>query len=281
MSIHDLKIDPQPFADLVSGAKTCEVRNDDRGFEVGDTVRFPGGHCCTISHIQRGYGLPDGLCVLSYAQDSAAPEQQPVGYADPKSFDNFKNLSHLGGLYLHEWMWAKPAPGLVALYTHADDGEVGRLRAELKAWMNAEADKGIELVQLRRQLAEFKSLHSGEHGLPNDGWPEYHKRKMRTLRDLITGRYEHKMVAVDQKLAQAQALLAKVINSGALSDDQHEDLEADICAAVDVVSTLKKQGFADHLESEAEKATAMPDYKRECVKSPATAQPADGVKSDE
>ena len=75
MQIHDLKIDPQPFADLVSGAKTCEIRNDDRGFEAGDMVRFPGGYTRTISHIQRGYGLPDGLCVLSYAQASAEIER--------------------------------------------------------------------------------------------------------------------------------------------------------------------------------------------------------------
>lgn len=43
--------------------------------------------------------------------------QEPVAYADPKSFENFKNLAHLGGLYTHEWMWANPAPGLAALYT--------------------------------------------------------------------------------------------------------------------------------------------------------------------
>lgn len=33
----------------------------------------------------------------------------------------------------------------------------------------------------------------------------------------------------EQRLANQQALLAKVINSGALSDDQHEELETDIC----------------------------------------------------
>lgn len=72
MTIHNLKIDVAPFNDLLSGAKTGEVRNDDRGFEVGDTVYLT---CTdgrkssrTISHIQRGYGLPIGLCVLSYTR---------------------------------------------------------------------------------------------------------------------------------------------------------------------------------------------------------------------
>lgn len=44
------------------------------------------------------------------------------------------------------------------LYTHADPSEVERLKAELKAWMNAEAEKGIELVQLRQKLAEAQVL---------------------------------------------------------------------------------------------------------------------------
>lgn len=77
---HVLKIHPAPLADLLSGAKTAEVRRNDRGFQVGDTVRlmevnpetgnWTGGadHVRTISHIQTGYGLPDGMCVLSYHQ---------------------------------------------------------------------------------------------------------------------------------------------------------------------------------------------------------------------
>ena len=72
MTIHKLKIDVVPFNDLLSGAKTGEVRKDDRGFEVADTVHLTctDGRTAdqTISHIQRGYGLPDGLCVLSYTR---------------------------------------------------------------------------------------------------------------------------------------------------------------------------------------------------------------------
>lgn len=84
MTVHVLKIKQQPFTDLLSGAKTCEVRNcADRDFRVGDTVRLqelaalgkPGFSGCelerTISHIQVGYGLPEGLCVLSYALPEA------------------------------------------------------------------------------------------------------------------------------------------------------------------------------------------------------------------
>lgn len=52
------------------------------------------------------------------AEDVRAVVEEPAAYADPKSFKNFNNLAHLGGLYTHEWMWARPAAGLVPLYRH-------------------------------------------------------------------------------------------------------------------------------------------------------------------
>ena len=38
MTIHELKIWPQYFDAIASGIKTFEVRKDDRGFAVGDTL---------------------------------------------------------------------------------------------------------------------------------------------------------------------------------------------------------------------------------------------------
>lgn len=82
MTEHILKVHPEPFADLLSGAKTGEVRAcQDRGFQVGDTVLLQetahlGGHGFsgrtmrrTITHVQVGYGLPEWVCVLSYAPE--------------------------------------------------------------------------------------------------------------------------------------------------------------------------------------------------------------------
>ncbi|WP_395454651.1 DUF3850 domain-containing protein [Azospirillum melinis] len=74
--IHELKADPTPFSDLVSGRKRAEVRRDDRGYQVGDKLflcefdreaqAYSGRQCCArVTHIQRDYGLPDGLVVLS------------------------------------------------------------------------------------------------------------------------------------------------------------------------------------------------------------------------
>lgn len=36
--IHELKIDPQYYQRIANGSKTFEVRENDRGFQLGDTV---------------------------------------------------------------------------------------------------------------------------------------------------------------------------------------------------------------------------------------------------
>jgi hypothetical protein len=38
MTEHDLKVAPEHFASLWDGTKTAELRKDDRGFAVGDTL---------------------------------------------------------------------------------------------------------------------------------------------------------------------------------------------------------------------------------------------------
>lgn len=149
------------------------------------------------------------------------------------------------GKGLHEIAWAAGRmPRLGAkLYTHpapADPGEVERLRAENEAFdagmrnlacqlsaggYNANSLTAAQLLEkvqwglthltetharlvdsLRAQLADQEKLHGGELGLPKEGWPEYHKRKMETLRNLTAGHYE-------RKLAERDALLRELADA--------------------------------------------------------------------
>ena len=40
MKLHELKIKAKYYLDIVSGAKTFEIRKDDRDYKVGDLIKF-------------------------------------------------------------------------------------------------------------------------------------------------------------------------------------------------------------------------------------------------
>lgn len=91
---HELKTDPQVFQALVEGKKTYELRKDDRGFAVGDTLtlretKHTGAEMAAgapleytgrfdrriVTHILRGpiYGLMEGWAILSCAARLSYP----------------------------------------------------------------------------------------------------------------------------------------------------------------------------------------------------------------
>jgi Domain of unknown function (DUF3850) len=87
MSEHDLKVWPEFWENLESGRKTFEIRIDDRGFEVGDTLLLrewhPVNHTYsgrkvrrTITHMLRNWrGIQSGYVILSlvpFASDAGA-----------------------------------------------------------------------------------------------------------------------------------------------------------------------------------------------------------------
>jgi hypothetical protein len=80
--VHELKCWPPFFDAIVSGAKTHEIRKDDRGYVVGDLLRlfewsppekgerkgtYTGRACdVLVTHITRDvFGLPSGVVVMS------------------------------------------------------------------------------------------------------------------------------------------------------------------------------------------------------------------------
>ncbi|MGN8247644.1 DUF3850 domain-containing protein [Pseudomonas sp. SMV7] len=173
---HELKIRQTPLADLLSGLKTGEIRDcSDREFAVGDTVllrevddaRDYTGTVLrrTITHVQKHYGLPDHLCVLSYGQPAPQPHPEPIAWMVGTAFWWTKEeaerdaaatglpivgLGPMAGTEPAEQhqaepvAWLDPAAGLswlvdrmtvapgIKLYTHADTGEVERLTEQLE-----------------------------------------------------------------------------------------------------------------------------------------------------
>ena len=74
---HNLKILPEYYLELVSGAKTFELRKDNRNYQIGDTVVFsilnsdgiitPSNTIWKITYVIRGgqYGLDKEYCIFS------------------------------------------------------------------------------------------------------------------------------------------------------------------------------------------------------------------------
>lgn len=75
MKTHDLKIDKEHLDAILEGRKTCEIRKNDRGYQVGDTLlltQFPYSETgftdtynVTITHIDT-YAQQDDYVVLSF-----------------------------------------------------------------------------------------------------------------------------------------------------------------------------------------------------------------------
>lgn len=54
----------------------------------------------------------------------AAMDSEPVAYADPQSFDNFKSNGGKNAACTKEWMWRDHSAGLIPLYRHAQPAQV-------------------------------------------------------------------------------------------------------------------------------------------------------------
>ncbi|HEJ0092791.1 TPA: hypothetical protein SLO54_001097 [Citrobacter freundii] len=62
-----------------------------------------------------GYAMADAVKVIGGV--IAAFDAEPVAYADPQAFDNFKSNGGKNAACTKEWMWRDPSDGLIPLYT--------------------------------------------------------------------------------------------------------------------------------------------------------------------
>lgn len=79
VTVHDLKILPQYFEEVIKGHKRFELRKDDRDYKVGDRIvlnEYENGEytgrkstAFPIRYILRNcpeYGLKDGYCIIGF-----------------------------------------------------------------------------------------------------------------------------------------------------------------------------------------------------------------------
>lgn len=73
-TMHILKCDKKPFYLMRTGIKTAEFRKNDRDFKVGDIlvlmewdgITYTGSNVSfVITHMQDGYGIPEGYVMIS------------------------------------------------------------------------------------------------------------------------------------------------------------------------------------------------------------------------
>lgn len=80
---HDLKIWPTYFGAILNGDKTFELRKDDRGFHLGDTLhlreyylpeeKYTGRYIqAVVTHIYKGEMVANGYCAMSFKITAAS-----------------------------------------------------------------------------------------------------------------------------------------------------------------------------------------------------------------
>ncbi len=158
---HELKIRQTPLADLLSGLKTGEVRDcSDREFAVGDTVllrEIDDGRDYTgavlrrtITHVQKHYGLPDHLCVLSYGHPAPQPHPEPIAWMVGTAFWWTKEEAERDA--------AATGLPIVGLGPMTCSTEVEQLREVIKHSDAQIMRQSMRISNQRTQLAEAQAL---------------------------------------------------------------------------------------------------------------------------
>lgn len=142
---HILKTDPAVFEAVVAGAKTYEIRFNDRGFAVGDelvlretthtgaeiaagaVLEYTGREVTkTVSHVLSGYGLGEGWVILSFAGASPVAQTAPAPTGQPLTRYDLYTVTHQRRI--------KPMPdGRYYLASEADERQAATAAAAREA----------------------------------------------------------------------------------------------------------------------------------------------------
>lgn len=191
---HILKTDPAVFQAVADGAKTYEIRLNDRGYAVGDelllretthtgaeiaigaTLEYTGREITKhVGHVLGGYGLKDDWVILSFAERTTSPVSQMTDA--PDTSQDWAKLDGATAFHLierHAEDWAETghmmeswlAARIAAAAPHAQTETVAR---KIVAWTEKDGDEWVVYdaeSDTGQHIAKYQTKDHGVHVFP-------------------------------------------------------------------------------------------------------------------
>ncbi|MDB5819912.1 MAG: Domain of Uncharacterized Function with structure, partial [Rhizobacter sp.] len=279
---HVLKTDPEVFEAVSTGAKTFEIRFNDRDYQVGQRLQLretthTGAEIAagaplaytrrsvrrTVSHVLSGYGLKDGWVCLSFAPELPAVTSEPPivpyeGRLDRAELCELANTisgSHVVATTGHELvdMNFNGLNRLATYYKAVGAWELSGLDVaeELRALRNGVMDIRLERTSLR--LAIERMLATIKQPLPHASASSFtDQAEFKNFHRLLCKRfvYVHDVLVWDRDLASLEDFIAMKLEAA-------NALSAKAVAALTAITQIRNRtDGADWDEIEEARAVA-------------------------